>query len=196
MRFKIKFNASLLLIAGLISIIGCNENSVLAPNEEITNAPAMVQGIPGDQINWISWKPEFSDRIKALNKVVSTTVLVNAKDGAIVGGVETLNNTIVIPSDALSEDTEITLLVHCMDDADPCVGEVEFLPDIQFSKAVLITLSYAELNYQGSPYDLKVYWTKSYSDVGWKEVEVKGVDTTNELISFEIDHFSRYAWAL
>ena len=162
----------------------------------MVNEGDIGQGIPGDQINWLSWKPEFSDRVKALKKSASVTVFVNAKDGGIVGGEETFNNRVVIPSDALSADTEITVSVHCMDNADPCVGEVEFLPDTEFSKMVLITLSYAELDYQGDPYDIEIYWTRSSTDDGWTQVEVKGVDTSAETLSIEIDHFSRYAWAL
>ena len=185
-----------IMVIGIFSLFGCSGDMLTAPEAENYDQFAEQKRIPGDQINWISWTPRFTKKIRALAKKASSTVLIEAEEGGIVGGDETFGNMVEIPSDALSEDTEITVSVQCMNDADPCVGEVEFLPDTQFNKMVLITLSYAELDYTGSPYNIKVYWKKSYNHDGWIEVELKGVDTSDKTFSFEIDHFTQYAWSL
>ena len=186
------------MVMGLFSLFACSGDMITAPEGEGEGQLAVAEqrGIPTDEINWIPWTKDFSKQIRSLNKDVVSTVLIEADEGGTVGGRETFGNKVEIPSDALSVDTEITVLVQCMNDADPCVGVVEFLPDTQFNKMVLITMSYAELDYTGSPYDIKIYWTKSNGKAGWTQVEVKGVDTNTKTLSFEIDHFTQWAWSL
>ena len=187
-----------ILVIGTFSLLACSGEMLTAPGEEIEGqlTVAVQNKIPTDQIKWISWTPEFTKKIRTLSKNASSTVLIKADEGGVVGGTSTFNNKVEIPSKALGADTEITVSVQCMNDADPCVGGVEFLPDTQFDKKVLITMSYAGLDYSGSPYDIKIYWTKSQNDDGWVEVELNGVDTDTETLSFKIDHFTRYSWAL
>ena len=187
-----------ILIIGAFSLLACSGDMLTAPEEENERQLTIAEQkrIPGDQIKWISWTPKFTRKIRALSKGASSTVLIEAEEGGEVGGDETFGNKVEIPSDALEEDTEITVSVQCMNDADPCVGEVEFLPNTEFDKVVLITLSYDELDYRGSPYDIKIFWTKSFDDDEWTEIELKGVDTSAKTLSFEIDHFTRYAWSL
>ena len=119
-----------------------------------------------------------------------------AAEGGTVGGLETYGHKVDIPAGALSVDTEITLSVHCLTDAEPRVGRVEFLPDTQFNSNVTITLSSVYLDYNGSPYDIKVVWTKSDGTIGWKYADNLQVDSDAETITFEIDHFTQYAWSL
>ena len=184
-----------LLVIGVFSFYGCSGDYITAPAGE-DQLVSQQEGIPADELNFIPWTNEFSKRIRSLNKIVASTVLIKADEGGIVGGEVTFGNKVEIPSDALDEDTEITVSIQCLNNADPCIGAVEFLPDTQFNKMVLITMSYAELDYQGSPYDIKVYWKKSYNHDGWTVIEVKAVDTSSKTFSFEIDHFTQYAWAL
>ena len=189
------------MVLGIFSLLACSGDMLMAPGEEEEGQLTVLEQkkIPTDQINWISWTPEFTKNIRALSKDATSTVLIKADEGGIVGGEITFGNRVEIPSGALSEDTEVSVSVHCMDeddDEDSCVGAVEFLPDTQFNKMVSITVSYGDLDYSGSPYDIKISWTKSFTDNGWTEVEVKGVDTSSETLSFEIDHFTRYAWHL
>ena len=184
-----------LMVIGVFSFYGCSGDYITAPEGE-NQLASQQEGIPADEINFIPWTNEFSKRIRSLNKNAASTVLIEADEGGTVGGPETFGNKVEIPSDALDDDTEITVSIQCMNDTGPCIGVAEFLPDTQFNKMVLITMSYAELDYSDSPYDIKVYWKKSYNRDGWTEVEVRGVDTSTRTFSFEIDHFTQYAWGL
>lgn len=192
---RLTLSITLMLIVGLISLMGCSENSVLAPNEEIANAPAIAQGIPGDQINWISWKPEISEQLKALNKAGFARERIAYDVGGTVGGDDTFGNSVYIPAYALSKDQWISVAMACMDGKNPCSAEVEFGPSQSFSIDVAITLSYGELDFQGSPNLLKVYWIDE--DTGlWVELDDAELDKSNKTISANVGHFSRYAWAL
>ena len=187
-----------LLVIGALFLLACSGDMLTAPGEENSNqiAVAEQEGMPTDQIPWISWTKEFSQRIRALNKSAYASVLIEASVGGRAGGLETFGNSVDIPPNALSEDTEISVSVDCMNETDPCVGVVEFLPDTEFNSDVTITLSYAELDYENSPYDIKIYWTKSIRSNSWFLVDIVNVDTESQTLSFEIDHFTQYSWSL
>ncbi len=184
-----------LMVIGTFSLFSCSGDIITAPEVE-NQLVSQQEGIPADEINFIPWTREFSKQIRSLNKKVASTVLVRAAEGGTVGGLETYGHKVDIPAGALSVDTEITLSVHCLTNVEPCVGRVEFLPDTQFNSNVTITLSSVYLDYNGSPYDIKVVWTKSDGTIGWKNADNLQVDNDAETITFEIDHFTQYAWSL
>ena len=193
----------------LIFFSACSENSPLNPvNQSINN------GIPAEEINWVSWKPEVSDNISA--KLGGPQALakkglgweekiIKREKGGKVGGRSTFGNKVEIPKKAFPERKRlIRVEIACMDeDGVPCGAEVDFLPNQTFDKDVKVTLSWKYLDFDGDPEALLIYWCDTTASFGKGEedewVLVLGpytINYDNQTITFQIDHFTRYAWGL
>ena len=77
---------------------------------------------------------------------------------------------------------------------------VDFLPNMQFEDNVEITLSWdnVELPEEGGNLeygDFEVFYSEDGGEF-WFPIEELTIDENDETITFEIDHFTRYAWGL
>ena len=178
------------LALGLLLFIGCSKESVTGPGNQEANL-SITQGIPADQINWISWKPEVKEQIDALAKSGFTGKMIT-QSGGTVGGNMTFGNKVEIPAGAVPSNTYITVEVLCVEDDEQCGNGIEFLPSMQFLSDITITLSWAYLDIDdisGSD----IYFSEN-SGSTWFLTENIEFDYQNETISFYIDHFTRFAW--
>ena len=203
---------SLLTAAGLWILTSCSDNSITGPPgfPLMTQAPGtpLKQGIPADQMKWVSWKPEI---IKKLQMVAKTGIQSKTidEDGGKVGGKKTLGNKVIIPEDALDEnyleytfgdeEVRISVVVDCADKKKikECEGAaVDFLPSgIVFDKPVKLILSWESLDYQGGDLNFSAYYSQD-SGATWFEVEVAEVNYKKKTLTLYVDHFTRFAWAL
>lgn len=179
------------MILGLIALPSCDRTPITAPQEENIS---VSQGIPADQINWVSWKPEVSKRMNALAKS-SAGKLITVNEGGTVGGAETFGNMAEFLAGAVAEDTYITLDVLCVDADEQCAAGVEFLPSMEFLMDITVTLSYEYLDYQGDPDDLKIYWSVD-GGATWELVDNSTVDSEAKTVDFGINHFTVFGWGL
>ncbi len=189
-----------LLVIGALFLLGCSGEMLTAPGEEYSSqiAVAEQQGVPFDQLNLVSWKPEIVSQLRVLNKKPQDAYAIKrikARHGGTVGGDETFGNKVDIPPDALSEDTWISVEVLCVDSNEQCSPVVEFLPSINFLLNVTLTLSYDVLEFSGDPNLLKVYWYDSSTGL-WVEVEDPVINEDDKTVSVQVDHFTRYGWSL
>ena len=184
-----------LLLVGLFSVSGCSENPI-GPGSGKVNVVSAVEGIPDDQIDWLSWKPEFVEEFKALQKSGSDSRLIEADEGGTVGGPSTFGNQVTFPANALAEDTYITVEVTICEADDPpgCVDGLLFLPSMTFEAPVEVVLSYSDLDYGGNPEDLVIYWSQGTGD--WYLVDTGVHDANEQTYTFWVDHFTSYGWAL
>ena len=170
----------------------CSKDSLTGPENQAADL-TINQGIPADQINWISWKPEVKEQIDALAKSGLAGKMIT-QSGGTVGGNITFGNTVEIPAGAVPSNTYITVEVLCADENEQCGAEVEFLPtDMQFLLDVKIALSWEYLDFEGNPQDLNVYWLDESTGL-WVEVYDPVIDLENKTISVYVDHFTRYGW--
>ena len=188
------------LVIGAMFLLGCSGEMLTAPGEENSNQNAVAeqQGVPFDQLNLVSWKPEIVSQLRVLNKKPQEAYAVKrikARHGGTVGGDETFGNKVDIPSKALSEDTWISVEVLCADSNGQCSPIVEFLPSMNFLLNVTVTLSYDVLEFSGDPNLLKVYWYDSSTGL-WVEVEDPVINEDDKTVSVEVDHFTQYGWSL
>ena len=187
---KITFHGLALLLG--LGLLSCDFDPITTPSQEESSIQTVSEGIPTDQINWVSWKPEVIQRIRALHKG-SVGMLIIASEGGTVGGPETFDNAAYFPAGALVEDTYVTVDVLCVDGDQQCGAGVEYLPSGQFLKNVTVALSYGYLNYSGDPLDLDAYF--SQDGATWFPVNGMVYDTTAETATFETDHFTLFGWA-
>jgi len=197
---KVKnFLVLILLISFLFLIFfsACSENSPLNPVNQSIN-----HGIPGDQINWIQWKPEVANKIKAILDVPRTLAKVGyqeeviyKKEGGTVGGDATFGCIVTIPPHAFPQ-SERTIIVQVATSEEANAG-VDFLPNQTFKKDVKITVSFEFLDISANTdlTELNIYWLDE--DTGlWVLVPNPEIDLENGAISVYVDHFTRYAWGL
>ncbi len=106
--------------------------------------------------------------------------------GGVVGGEETFGNSVEIPAGALSANTLITVQVVENGYA------MEFGPSMQFKAPVKVTLSYKGTGV--NPTKIKCLWYDP--TVGdWVNVcSNPAINYASQTLSFNVSHFSRYAW--
>ena len=189
-----------LLVIGAMFLPGCSGDMLTAPGEEYENqlTNAEQKGVPFDQLNLVSWKPELVSQFRVLNKKAQRPYerkKIRANRGGTVGGGKTYGNKVDIPRRALSEDTWISVEVLCVDKDGQCSPIVEFLPSINFLLDVTLTLSYDVLEFSGDPNLLKVFWYDTSTGL-WVEVEDPVLNEKNKTVSVQVDHFTQYSWAL
>jgi hypothetical protein len=143
----------------------------------------------GEQPKLLKWNDAFKQELLAKKGFDGKWVFPD-KD-AVVGGKKTYKNSVYIPAGAVSERTYVTVEV-----LDREYAVVEFNPSMTFNTSVTITLSYAEVDLGNlSPYDLKPVWYNPETGA-WEYVNSPvTVDTKKQTLSFQTNHFSRYAWS-
>ena len=189
---------SLIILVGVLGLISCIDSPVTITGiDDKTTEATVTEGIPADQMTWIPWKPEVIDHITFLAKEGSAGRWVLSDEGGTVGGVETFNNKVGIPGGAPEEDTYISVDVVCIDEGQQCGAEVDFLPDgTEFEYPAKVTLSWEYLDYEGGYLDFLVYYSEN-GGVSWSPVDNPAeVDYDNMTVSVNVDHFTRFAWAL
>lgn len=192
--------SSLFVLAGVLVLTTCSDNSITGPPQFplMTQGPStpLKQGIPADQMQWVSWKPEIVKKIKGtLAKAVVEGEMIEADEG---GSVENGDNVFNIFPGCLARDTQILLKVQCEGDEEECGAGVEGLPNrFRFQKPIEVIMSWAgaDVDYQGGELNFKVYYSEDGGRT-WHEVEDVAVDYDEETITFLIDHFTRFAWSL
>lgn len=185
------------MLIGIFSLIGCDGAMLTAPGVENENQTVVSNqiGTPTDQLILVPLKPEFAEQLRVLGKKSFSLKRIQAHIGGTVGGEKTLGNKVVIPATALDEDTWISVEIECFKSNDQCGPVVEFLPSMTFLANVTITLSFDVLDFNGDPSLLKVVWYDESTDL-WNEVENVVVDYDKQTVSIQVNHFTRYAWAL
>ena len=186
------------MVIGIFSLIGCGSDMLTAPGAENDDQTAVsIQiGVPIDQLKLVPLKREYAEQLRQLTKHGYEEKLVTVNKGGTVGGKHTLKNKVKVPSNALEEDTWISVNVECIDDNDDqCGATVEFLPSMQFLLDVTVTLSYDILDFDGDPATLKVMWYDETTGL-WVEVEDPKINKKQKTVSVQVDHFTRYSWSL
>ena len=72
---------------------------------------------------------------------------------------------------------------------------MELLPSMTFLADVTITLSFDVLDFVGDPDLLRVVWYDESSGL-WVEVDNAIIDYDNKTVTIQVNHFTRYGWAL
>lgn len=179
---------SLLIVSALLFIWGCEKQVTSGSSVET------ALGIPTENIQWISWKPEIEQNFATLAKKGHDGEWITPQRGGVVGGAETFNNSVAIPAGAVSRPTYVTVDVVRL----PYGGAaVEFLPSMTFNKDVTITLSYKQIAISDQDIvngNFKIYY--SQDNVTWCLLDpaLIKVNLDNNTISFPINHFTRYGW--
>ncbi len=183
-----------LLVFSIVIVVltSCSTDPLTAPKDQSAGL-SINQGIPADQINWISWKPEVKEQIDVLAKSGLAGKMIT-QSGGTVGGNITFGNTVEIPAGAVPSNTYITVEVLHVD-GNECGAEVEFLPSMQFLLSVKITLSWEYLDFDGNPEDLNVYWFDEDTHL-WILVPNPENSLEDKTISVYVNHFTRYGWGL
>ncbi|MBC8403428.1 MAG: hypothetical protein H8E14_18235 [Candidatus Marinimicrobia bacterium] len=177
----------LLIPAIGLLIISCSDNPI---SSEVKSNEISFSS---EQISWIPWKPEYLEEKNSLNRVF-VGQWISAATGGTVGGDFTYNNQAWFPSGAVLEDTYISLEVIFTDEIfGQYAGGIEFLPSMQFELDITVTMSYAYLDYAGDPADLIVYWSND-SGASWYIVNEVLYDAILETATFQVDHFTVFAW--
>ncbi|NQU68614.1 MAG: hypothetical protein HQ510_11780 [Candidatus Marinimicrobia bacterium] len=174
----------------LLMLFGCAENP-------ITGVAPQPQGIPTDQMSFVQWTPEMANMIQLSlashgrgNGYDSEEI---DEDGGIVGGHRTFGNMVDIPEGAVTEETEFSVEVLCVDHHEQCGAGVEFLPSTNFEAPVEITLSFEYLDLEDEEIeDLYIYFSQD-GDF-WFPLDGFEIDEDEETIIFQIDHFTIFAW--
>ena len=199
---------SLLTAAGLWILTSCSDNSITGPPgfPLLTQAPGtpLKQGIPADQMKWVSWKPEIVEKLRMAAKSGTQSKSID-EDGGKIGGKKSLGNKVIIPEDALNEDyleytfgdeeVRISVVVNCVDKRTQCGAGVDFLPSMQFDKPVKVVLSWEFVDYQGGDLNFSAYYSQD-SGANWFEVEVAEINYEKKTLTLYVDHFTRFAWSL
>ena len=185
-----------IMVIGFISLIGCSGDMLTAPGVENANQTvAQQRGIPTDQLNLVPLRPEIAEQLRVLGKKAYSLKLIQAHKGGTVGGAKTFGNKVDIPSNALDENTWISVEVECIKSNEQCGAIVEFLPSMYFLADVTITLSFDVLDFDGDPNLLKVLWYDDTTGL-WEEVDDPIINYDDKTVSIQVDHFTRYAWSL
>ena len=213
-KLLLPFTVMLLLFS-----VACDYSGITAPEADIS--ANVVTANAASEINWVSWKPEIVERIRAAKhssllkgeRCVEDQDtdgydcrVIKRKEGGTVGNNKlTLGNKVKIPRKALQKKdkkAEISVeLIFDDDDDDNYNGEVEFRVNddhYTFDKDVKITLSYKYLDLDDDfdPTGLKIWWYEDNEEEGeWISLENLEFNTNRKTVSFWVDHFTRYGWA-
>ncbi len=178
----------LLIPITLLLVISCSDN----PLSNEANEP-VVASYSSEEINWIPWKPEYLEKKNSLNRVF-VGEWISAATGGALGGEITYNNQALFPGGAVLEDTYFSLEVIFTDEIfGQYAGGIEFLPSMQFESFITVTMSYAYLDYTGDTADLIVYWSND-GGASWYIVDEVLYDTVLETATFDVNHFTVFAW--
>lgn len=193
------------LILSVSVLYFCSANP-LEPNSE--SDVTLTKGIPADELTWVSWNPQVTAELaqaesgalgKKHNQKGFQAKNIHNHDGGTVGGTKTYGNTVDIPEYAFDEHIlRISVRVLSFDTSGQTAAGVEFLPSRNYDADLFITLNWDFLEVQNDEWD-NLNLQPMYSEDGgdtWSPVESYTVDTEARTITFEIDHFTQYGWAL
>ncbi|MFA4907786.1 MAG: hypothetical protein WC602_05940, partial [archaeon] len=181
-------------VLGIVFFSGCSKDSLTAPEAAVT--PAVEKGVPSESIQWVQWKQDAVNELAKRPAWGYDRERIKRDFGGVVGGFMTFNNMVEIPAYAFEEHFRDITVSVVRDDEDENVGAaVDFLPNQKFDKDVRVTLSYANLDFDGNPEDLCVYWLDEESNT-WIEVANPEVNQEMQTISVYVNHFTRYGWGL
>ena len=185
------------MVIGIFSLIGCGSDMLTAPGAENDDQTAVSTqiGVPIDQLKLVPLKPEIVEQLRVLGKKSFASKQIQSHKGGTVGGEKTFGNKVDIPAFALEEDTWISVELECADSNKQCGSIVEFLPSMTFLADVTVTLSFDVLDFDGDPDLLKVVWYNESTGL-WVEVDNALIDYDDKTVSVQVDHFTRYSWAL
>lgn len=181
----------------------CSVNP-LAP--EIDGGLSLENGIPLDQINWVGWNPEVTSELESeLDNALGrrswgyASEKIQNQDGGRVGGYRTFGNIVDVPEFAF-EESKLTISVRVlhMNRSGQTAAGVEFLPSRHYDADMQITLSYGFLDIDDDEWEdlnLQPYFSEDGGD-NWFPVDDYQVNPDDETITFGIDHFTQYGWAL
>ena len=181
----------------------CSVNP-LAPD---TNGDvSLVNGTPLDQITWVKWNPDATavldaEQDNALAKRARgyESKNIHNHSGGLVGGQRTFGNSVVVPEYAFEEHKlDISVRVLNVNRHGQTAAGVEFLPSRNYNADMFITLSWEFLDVEGDNWESLNLQPRFSEDQGetWFPVEEYTVNPEDMTISFAIDHFTQYAWAL
>jgi hypothetical protein len=195
---KVKTNYLVLCVFLAIGFLSCDRTPITAPPEENIT---VSQGIPADEITWVSWKQGVVDQIKDRKLLKgSQGKLIKANKGGKVGGGSTFHNKVKIPKNALADDTYISVEVLCVDDNDEqCGAGVDFLPSMQFLTDVEVTLSWEFLDLdddEEADLDFLLYYSEDNGATWFPVGSNVEIDYKKKRLKFDVDHFTRFAWGL
>jgi len=193
------------LILSVSVLYFCSANP-LEPNSE--GGITLTKGIPVDELTWVGWNPQVTAELaqaesgalgkRQKNKGFEAKNIHN-HTGGTVGGNKTYGNTVDIPENAFDEQTlRISVRVLSFDATGQTGAGVEFLPSRNYDANLLITLNWDFLEVQGEGWE-DMNLQPMYSEDGgatWSPVESYTVNPEARTITFEIDHFTQYGWAL
>ncbi len=163
-------------------------------------------GIPQDQITWVNWNPETIAELEgALDGALPRRARgyeskkIHSQRGGTVGGRSTFGNFVEVPEDAFDErKLDISVRVLHVNAGGQTAAGVEFLPSRNYDADVRITLSWEFLDVEGDDWEslnLQPYYSEDQG-VTWFPVEDFSINADDRTISFSIDHFTQYGWAL
>lgn len=181
-------------VLGIVFFSGCSKDSLTAPEAAVT--PAVEKGVSSESIQWVQWKQEAVNELARRPMWGYDRQRIRRDFGGVVGGFMTFNNMVEIPAYAFEEHSRDITVCVVRDNEDENVGAaVDFLPSQKFVKDVKVTLSYANLDYEGNPEDLCVYWLDEDNNT-WILVPNPEVNLEAQTISVYVNHFTRYGWGL
>jgi len=184
----------LISILGIVFFSGCSKDSLTAPEATIT--PSVEKGVSSESIQWVQWKQEAVTELARRPMWGYDHEKIRREVGGVVGGFMTFNNMVEVPAYAFEERFRDITVSVVQDNEDENIGAaVDFLPSQMFIKDVKVTLSYANLDFEGNPEDLCVYWLDEESNT-WVEVANPEVNLEAQTISVCVNHFTRYGWGL
>ncbi|MBT3632983.1 MAG: hypothetical protein HOF29_04010 [Candidatus Marinimicrobia bacterium] len=174
----------------LFSAYSCDNNGIMEPQDEI-NSISQPVGIPNDQFQRIGWNAEAKSQMNQLARGSHSHMIV-ANNGGSVGGSVTFDNTVEIPAEALGENTMVTVEVIVVENHNQDGAEVDFLPSMEFLSDVVVTLSWSYLELADDE-EFEAFYSQDDGET-WFEVNALEVNFEDETLSFQIDHFTRFAW--
>lgn len=169
----------------ILLIFGCSENPITGPQNYEGN------GIPTEELTIIPWNAQMKQMIRSLSRDGIDNQVIGP-EGGLLGIDSTYGNSVYFPPGALSEEIEFSLEVICVENNQQCGAGIELLPSMSFNEPVMITLSWAYLDFDGDLDEAEIYFSQLGSY--WFLVDGFELDNDNETISFWIDHFTTYAW--
>eukprot|EP01156_Anaeramoeba_ignava_P019373 Anaeramoba_ignava/a95764_3.p1 GENE.a95764_3~~a95764_3.p1 ORF type:complete len:122 (+),score=9.97 a95764_3:1-366(+) len=121
--------------------------------------------------------------------------MIFTQDGGVLCTEAMYGCKLIVPAYAFPEDER--LIIASMTHRQGGFAGIEFLPSQQFDKNVTIQipLSTVKLKKGVEADDIRAFW---YNEETHKWVEIPNItiDEANQVISTEIDHFTRFGWGI
>lgn len=193
-----------IVLCSAVSVLYFCSANPLDPDSE--GDLSLERGIPRDQITWASWNPEVKS---ALSEAQDNSLArrhrgfesknIHNSRGGQVGGESTFGNLVDVPQFAFEQNRLwISVRVLNFNGSGQTAAGVEFLPSRHYDANMRITLSWGFLDVDDDEWEnlnLQPYFSEDLGET-WFPVEEYLIDSDEETINFEIDHFTQYGWGL